>query len=297
MAVPSNPTVTDIVTDGLKHGGRVNPTSTDITNATSSQFQQVKADIYLKAPRHSALLTHSIIPTTPGISRYTWPTACEAIRSVQLIDASTDGAWRGTAQSGGANYITLASTFNEENDTLIGRFVFITGGTGTGQFAQCTAYNNTTKVLTIEANWSALNGAWVTPDVTSSYLVETWRRKLWDYSKPVDWDSIPAPFVRGTPTTATVVGHQLWLDYTPDRVYVLLLEYWQALDRLDEDSTLFRDHLRKFRSLWTQGVAVKVMQRYDEDRYPTEIGVYNTMLDLYGSETSAVGQVTFRDIT
>jgi hypothetical protein len=296
MPIPSNPTVADIVTDGLKHGGRVNPTAADITNASNIQFQQVKSDIYLKAPRHSSLLTQAAIPTVVGVSRYNWPTNCEAIRSVQLIDAAQYGSWRGTAQGGGANYITLASGFDEDPTNIIGRFVFITGGTGQGQFGQCVSYNNSTKVFTIEGNWSSLDNTWVNPNSTSVYLVETQRFKLFDYSKPVDWDTIVAPFAKQIPSMATVVGRQLWLNHAPDRVYVLFIDYWQALDKLDETSTLFTDHLRKFRSLWTQGVAVKIMQRYDEDRYGMEMGIYNAMLDLYGSEASAVGQVTFRDI-
>lgn len=296
MAVPSNPTVTSVVTEGLKRGGRVAPSSTDITNGTNYQFQEVKADIYLKAPRHHSLLTQSVAATVVGTSRYTLPVACEALRSVQLIDAPTTGDWQGTAQTGGAATITLSASFSEDSANILGRFVFITGGTGVGQFAQIVAYDNSTKAATVEANWATLNSSWVTPDSTSVYFLESYRTKLWDYSKPFDLDTVATPFTRGTPSQAVVVNNQVWLDYSPDRVYVLLYDYWQALDRLDEVSTAFTNHLRKFSSLWTQGVAVKTMQRYDEDRYSLELGVYNQLLDLYGGVASSVGQVTFRDV-
>lgn len=296
MAVPSNPTVADVVTEGLRRGGRVNPSSTDITNSTNIHFQEVKADLYLKAKQHQSLLTQGFAATTRGVSRYNWPTACEAMRSIQLIDAPTDGDWRGTAQAGGASTITLSASFSQDSDLMIGRFVFITSGTGIGQFAQITGYNNTTKVATIETAWATLDSSWVTPDNTSVYLVESMRYKLWDFGKPVDWDTTHVPFAQSMPSTATVVNRQIWLDAAPDRVYVLLYDYWLALDQLDEAGTPLRNHLRKFRNVWTQGVAVKVMQRYDEDRYNSEIGIYNAMLDMYGGDASNITQGTFKDV-
>lgn len=296
MAIPSNPSVSDIVTEGLKRGGRVSPSAGDITNGTNNQFQEVKSDIYLKAPQHQTLLTQSFAPTVIGVSRYNRPTACEALRSVQLIDAPVSGSWRGTAQTGGASTITLSASFSADQADVIGRFVFITSGAGSGQFAQVISYNNTTKIATIETAWATLNSTWVSPDSTSVYLLEALRVKLWDSHKPTEWDTLNAPFVQGTPKRATVVGTQIWLDYTPDRVYVLLYDYFQALDQLDEALTPFTSHLRKFRNIWIQGMAVKTMQRYDEDRYQLELGVYNTMLDLYGSSAANVNQVMFRDV-
>lgn len=296
MAIPSNPTVSEIVTEGLKRGGRVNPSAGDITNGTNYQFQEVKSDIYLKAPQHHTLLTQSITATTNGISRYSWPTACEAMRSVQLVDAPTTGNWRATAQTGGASSITLHASFSAAENDIIGRFVFITSGTGSGQFAQITAYNNSTKVATVETAWATLNSTWVSPNSTSVYLVEGTRTKLWDSAKPTEWDTLTTPSTRGTPRRATNVGQQIWLDYTPDQVYVVVFDYWQALDRLDEALTPFLNHLRKFRNIYTQGMAVKTMQRYDEDRYQLELAVYERMLDMYGSVASNVGQVMFRDV-
>lgn len=296
MSVPSNPSVSDIVTEGLKRGGRVNPSAGDITNATSIQFQEVKADIFLKAPRHSSLLTQSIQATTRAVSRYNWPTACEAMRSVQLIDCPDTGDWRGTAQTGGASSITLSASFSADEDDVIGKFIFITSGTASGQFGQIKSYNNSTKVATMESAWATLDSSWTSPNSTSVYLLEQTRWKLFDFSKPYNFDSIHVPSQLGTPTWATMVGRQIWLNYAPDKVFVLLYDYWQALDQLDEAGTPLGNHMRKFRNIWTQGMAVKIMQRYDEDRYGQEIGIYNAMLDMYGSEASGVGQVTFRDV-
>jgi len=88
----------------------------------------------------------------------------------------------------------------------------------------------------------------------------------------------------------------MWLNYATDRIYALWWDYWANLDRLDEAGAVFIRHLREHRSLWVQGVAVKTMQRYDEDRYQLELSVYNDMLNAYAGYSAGVGQVTFTDV-
>lgn len=296
MSIPSDPSVSTVVTEGLKRGGRVSPSAGDITTASEVYLQEVKADIYLAAPLHESLRTTAIIPVSVGISRYAWPTNAETIQSVQLVATSTEGSWQDTAQGGGASTITLASTFNQEEATVQGRMIYILSGTGSGQYAQIISYNNTTKIATIETAWATLNSSWVSPDATSVYLLEQIRSKLYQYEKPIEFDTQMAPFQPMIPTNATLVGKQIWLNTSPSQRLVLFVTYWYALDQLDEVSTLFTGHLRKFRNLWTQGVAVKVMQRYDEDRYVTESNIYQTMLKAYAGRASGIGQVQFRDI-
>jgi hypothetical protein len=69
----------------------------------------------------------------------------------------------GTAQAGGTNTITLNSGASTYTDYYKSMKVTITGGTGSGQSANVTAYNGTTKVATVDANWSTQ------PDNTSVY--------------------------------------------------------------------------------------------------------------------------------
>lgn len=110
------------------------------------------------------------------------------------------------------------------------------------------------------------------------------------------YDLQNAPFQRGTPSLAAPVGREMWLNYATDRIYALWWDYWANLDRLDEAGAVFIRHLREHRSLWVQGVAVKTMQRYDEDRYQLELSVYNDMLNAYAGYSAGVGQVTFTDV-
>lgn len=72
---------------------------------------------------------------------------------------------RGTAQAGAAGTITLASTANANNDFYQYATVHITGGTGAGQTRQIASYNGTTKVATVDVNWTT------NPDNTSTYRV------------------------------------------------------------------------------------------------------------------------------
>lgn len=71
----------------------------------------------------------------------------------------------GTAQAGGAQSITLASSALSTDDAYNGMFIEITGGTASGETNTITDYDGTTQVATV-------NAAWVTaPDDTSEYRV------------------------------------------------------------------------------------------------------------------------------
>jgi hypothetical protein len=74
----------------------------------------------------------------------------------------------GTAQAGGATSITLAAGSSSAADFsgYVGKSVLIVAGTGAGQSRVGTAYNGTTKVLTVHRAWDA------NPDATSQYLFE-----------------------------------------------------------------------------------------------------------------------------
>ena len=296
MAIPNNPTITELCTEGLKKGGRVNPTTSDIADTGNIHFQEVKSDIYLKSPNHKSLEAVSVIPVLADISRYGIPVYVEDLGSIQLIDTPVTGSWRDTAQGGGGTYIDLATGFSQDQGNVVGRMVYLIGGTGSGQFAQIIGYNNTSKRATIEAAWNTLNTTWVSPDNTSQYLVENIKYKLWQSDKAHEYDTLPAPFLQSMPIKATVVGRQIWLNSVPNRTFAMPITFWYALDQLDETSTLFISHLRRFRSLWITGISTKVANRYDDKRYTELLNVYNQMLDMYGSRSAVVGQTQFQDL-
>jgi hypothetical protein len=290
VAIPADPTVTSIVTEGIKRGGRTTPTSVQIASATEHQFREVKSDITQRSARHPSLETQYVSATTNGQSRYTIPTDADEVRSLQFVAGPLEGAWQGALQTATSGSATLSASFSQDVENVRGRFIYILLGTGSNQFAQIVNYNNSTKFASIDRVWVT------TPVASSYYMIGTYHQKLYSFDKPWGYDTLAAPFQKGIPTKAAPVGREMWLNYAPDGIYALWWDYWANLDRLDETGTVFTRHLREHRSLWIQGVAVKTMQRYDEDRYQVELQVYNNMLEAYASYSAGVGQVNFTDV-
>jgi hypothetical protein len=85
-----------------------------------------------------------------------------------------------TAQGGTTTQITLSATDAEISSTYIGMKVFVTGGTGAGQFGIITTYNSGTKIATVikestgGAGWDhVVPGTTISaPDASSTYTVE-----------------------------------------------------------------------------------------------------------------------------
>jgi hypothetical protein len=75
-----------------------------------------------------------------------------------------------TSQSGTANTITLDTSSDLLSDYYNEMQIEITSGTGSGQTKTITAYNGTTKVATVDSNWS------VTPNNTSVFKISIPRR-------------------------------------------------------------------------------------------------------------------------
>ena len=60
----------------------------------------------------------------------------------------------GLAQGGGNNTITLNALADSNNNTYVGQLVFLFAGTGMDQARRITAYNGSTKVATVDRNWT-----------------------------------------------------------------------------------------------------------------------------------------------
>lgn len=289
MAVPLNPTVTQIVTEGLKRGGRVTPSATDITNATDNQLREVKADIMLVCPTLAALQKTATAATFVGEQRTAFPADANIPVSLLLLDGPDE--YRGTATAGSGSSISFALTFPVVASTeLNGLYILITSGMGIGQYREIRSYVPGTVTATVSPTWTT------NPDNTSVYLVVTRTNYLWDASLPTDIDREPFSLTLGRPIKAARFADEFTLYYVPDKVYGLLFRYYIDIDQLDEAGTIFVNLLRELRSVWIQGIAVKTMQRYDEDRYQLELGVYQQMLTYLTVQTTLVSQMQFRDI-
>jgi len=95
-----------------------------------------------------------------------WRTNPDTTSSYVVFAGSGKGhVNEGQAQGGSANTITLNTSGDSNDDHYIGQTVFIVGGTGQDQSRRVIDYNGTTKVATVDSNWT------VNPDATSSYIM------------------------------------------------------------------------------------------------------------------------------
>lgn len=288
MAVPLDPTVTSIVTQGLRRGGRVNPSLAQITEATDHALQEVKADIMLKAETHPSLLATSTTVVTKGQQRYSTPPDYNIPYSISLLNGPED--LKGAAQSGSLTSIVLSASTQAQADDLIGKYILITSGPGVEEYRQILAYDTGTKQVTVDLNWDVI------PTSTSTYAVITSIEQLWP-STTAELDITGVGTSLGLPMTASIFAQEYILYPIPDKsTYGLQSRYWSDLSKLDEAEALFIQLLREWRNIWIQGIAVKTMQRFDEDRYISELQIYNAMLDMLASKAASVGQVVFNDL-
>jgi len=120
----------------------------------------------------------------------------DAVHSVRLpdnVDDSTgapeaDGNFGGfgyvtasnTAQGGTTSQITIAATDSRSSLAYVGMKIYVTGGTGVGQFGIIATYNSGTKIATVNKETTGASG-WdhivpgttiVAPDASSTYTIE-----------------------------------------------------------------------------------------------------------------------------
>lgn len=287
MAVPSNLTPTQIVTEALKWGGRTVPTSAQITDGLTLYMAAVKSDMHRVAPCHPSLLTQTTVPTQIGLSKYDWPVDAEEISSINLIDTRDETGWTGSAQAGSSSSITLAAGFDNAGIEMRGRYVHNTTPAVTGK-GQILTYNNTTKV----AGLTTVDGTAFT--AATPYMIEAMR---WEVKKRTSYhmNAWEQSYELTRPKQMIMRGRTGVFDKAPDRVYIMEWEYWAALDRLDDAGTVFLRHLREWSALYFQGIGIRVMTRFDEDRRNTETQIYNQMLAEYGSTACNIVDGTYTD--
>ena len=274
MAVPTQPTPDNICTEAWKLFGKSSPTSSEITRAKDYGLEWVKGDLKDAGLEWSFLRKIGYLPTTANTNRVQCPTDFAKVYGdkARLLD----GTRRGTAQSGAAGTITLASADSGSEAATEGKLIVITSGTGSGQGLVCSSYNDSTKVATMEANWTT------TPDNTSVYLVVDSYREIsmvsrFEYSSVVH--SIhPAGSPRVLYHEADAAEGDLFFDRSADKAYAIELPYYADLLKVDIDvstSTLYNRILRLLNHLFIQGVFVWTLQ--DDNRYAVELQKYERM--------------------
>ena len=277
MAILVTPTLEHLCRTALRKAGQVSPSTGMIQEAVSDQFMQVMNDIKLKAPQHPLLETTELKVTAVGVRSLSQPTKAHTTKSVLLFDGNTD--WRGTAQTGASTTITLAAAFSEDSNNIIGLQIVTLGGTGSLQTRYITAYDNSTKIATVDSAWTT------TPDSTTTYLIVNYQNEIYSTSKQVmNYDSYKFAS-KGLPLMGAIEGETLWLDKPPDKIYPLYWTYYQDVDQIDWSSALALKILREWRTIIVEGVSAYSMDIYDDARSTNEFQKYFIKLGLLVNET------------
>lgn len=288
MAVIAAPTILSVATEGLARGGRTSPSSTMLSSAQTIYLRGVMSDLHRVAACHSSLLVSGVRPTVRGVSRYAWPTDAEEIDRIALVATREADGWTGSAQAGSSSSITFAASLNEPDLPLVGRHVYGTAPDAES-WAQIKTYDNATKVAALTTVQGTAFAA------AATYMIEGERfdmtpahrsaQSLWKYGHTLQ-----------RPDTYILNGRYVDLNHAPDQVYILEYGYYVDLSRLDLTSDTFLRHLREHEEIYIQGIAVKTMIRYDEDRRRSELQIYSGMLEEYANGSCRVSQGTFTDV-
>ena len=271
-AAPTDPTLISITTEGLKKAGYASPSSDLLTRAQDEFMSEIKSDIWRREKKLKSLYSVDILVLTEGLSRYTRPTAYASDLSLSLMT----GTETGTAQSGEVGSVTLASDETVATTFAVGKEILITSGTGKGSFSQITAYNSTTKVATVNPDFTTA------PDDTSGYMIiDNYSSLTKTAIRMLDTDNNPTETgepLEWFPTEDEDSG-EITLQPVPDSTtYGLRLRYYTNLTILDISGTLMLLIYRKWRSLWIQGIFYKQLQSDDDNRAQREEDKYFRML-------------------
>lgn len=265
----------------MREGGQYKVTSSQqaYIDFYAYQWPTIKTEIWNACRTDRMLESSASREVVAGNPYLVDPTDFDAYRVLYLYDASDD--YRGTVVGGGLSSVTLAATFTAESSFMLGKPIFVFIGSGLSVVGYVTSWDNTTKIATMHNLW----GSGVSPAAGQTYLVGCLKRELprVDYVKTDGTTGVPRLYCRN--------GTQTELYPVPDKQYAAFFTYTWNLAESDEADTRFIKHLKERRHLWVQGVKVKTMARYDDDRYGAEKSIWEQMLAQYGGQNAGYSQM------
>lgn len=259
MPIPSDPTISDLVSEGLSKAGESSPSTAMTDRAEDVWMEEIKNDIWQLGKKPKSLHITSYGVFSQGQSRYSNPTDFSSDLSLTILD----GTVRGTAQAGSISSVTLAADGPDDSTQIIGKGIIILSGTGQGSYSQITAYNTSTKVATVTPNFNT------SPSSDSVYMIV-------DQEYPVEQrpvfenDSQRNAPINGIADRFYPVGDEDYgefiLNKTPDKVYGARLRYYANLMKIDTDSTLMSTLYHRWRDIFVEGIRFKKIDDEDDDR-------------------------------
>lgn len=271
MAYSTPPPIEDIIIQGMQEGGQYQVTTAQSAYLDFRRYQwpTIKAEIWNACRTDKLLEGLSSRVLLAGTTDIDEPPDFDAEIFIDLYSGPAE--YRGIAQAATATTMTLAPSFIGD-DSLKGLRIFTLTGPGSQGQRTITEYNNTTKLVTVDAPWAS------TPAGGTAYLIGQRRHRLSrvDYEYPLAQAGLPRTYSRR--------NWQIELSPAADQHYPLLICYRQNLTLMDELSSQFSTHLLRYRHLWVQGVKVKTMAKYDDDRFASEKQIWEQMLAQYAAK-------------
>ena len=124
MAIPTQPTLTILVTEALKRAGYTSPSASQITRA-ADWIEEVKWDIWNLSKKWKSLYVTAYGVTAKGVSRYAMPSDYDHDLSISMLDADH----KGTLQAATPSTATLAATESMTENYAQGKLLLISSGT------------------------------------------------------------------------------------------------------------------------------------------------------------------------
>ena len=283
MSLPTTPTLTLIVNEGLKRAGY--PSGGSATQQTQAEgwVEETKWDIWsrLSGKRLKALMATSYGVTADGVSRYALPSDFESFYSLAILD----GVNTGTASAVSASSVTLGAAVGE--DFIQGKLLLLTSGTGVGNCSQVSSYATLVASLTPNFNGSSFDGTEKYMIVDSIYKLK--EKELIIKDLETDYSVKGRPeyyFPFGQANSDSDETGEFELFNTPDDIYGVQLRYFVNLSLTDLASNLMATLYRRWYAVWIQGVIYRALQQDRESNRATlEYQKYQKMVsDLINGE-------------
>lgn len=286
MSIPSNPTLTALVTEGINQAGESNPSASLISRASSEWIPEILNDIWHLAKKPKILQQTAYTIMNQGQSRYAYPLDYSSDLQLMILD----GTDTGICQAGTASSLTLSATDNSGNN-IIGKEILMTAGTSFGSYAQIVAYDSTTKVASVIPNFNT------TPVVGDTYMIVDVEYPV--ITKPIyEWERNYKLISPMLPQYLYPLGDDdegyFVLNAPPDKQYGARLRYYVDITRMDQTTSLFSTILRRWRNILVQGIRSKKLSDEDDTRQEQAKADYARALqnmiyrEIYGMDISTM---------
>lgn len=280
-------TLAALVAEGLAKAGHAHPESALTTRASTLWIDEIRADIWNRAGKAKILQSRRVQVLTKGLGMYSNPSDYASDLSMEFATGTRYGTLQAASST---TSFTLAAADTSTQDELLGKELVLTSGNAQGSIGYITAFNPTTKVVTISP------AASTTPTAGDGYMILDFRSPVQE--KPI-WEMqlLAVPSQQGTPERFYPQGNstagQFKLHPIPfrndDQPMVLLQDYYVDITQLDLAGVLMGTLYNRWRNVWIMGIKWKGLEEGDDDQvvkarteYANEI--QKLVRRLYGNE-------------